>query len=78
MAEQTDYVETNYILIDLNKAGALQDQRVRCALSMAIDRKEIIDKMLLGFGAEMTGPFTPRVKPKSSALTTSFFKTATA
>ncbi|MCU1386987.1 MAG: hypothetical protein JWL72_325, partial [Ilumatobacteraceae bacterium] len=59
MKEQTDFVETNYLLIDLNKAGALQDQRVRCALSMAIDRQEIIDLTEGGLTKVANGLFSP-------------------
>ncbi len=43
MAEQDQYTETDYLLIDLAKPGPLQDARVRCAMSMAIDRQEIND-----------------------------------
>ena len=43
MVEQTDFVETNYLLIDTSKPGPYADARVRCAFSMALDRKELID-----------------------------------
>ena len=38
---QDDYVETGYVLVDLDKPGALQDRRVRCAMSLALDRDDI-------------------------------------
>ena len=40
---RTSYLETGYLLIDLDKPGPLQDRRVRCAMSMAIDRDELND-----------------------------------
>jgi peptide/nickel transport system substrate-binding protein len=59
MAEQTDFVETNYFLIDLDKPGPLQDKRVRCALSKAIDRQEIIDAVDGGILEIANGLFSP-------------------
>ncbi len=59
MSEQTKYVETNYILIDLAKPGALQDQRVRCALSMALDRQELINLTEGGITQVANGLFSP-------------------
>ena len=46
-------------LIDLDKPGALQDQRVRCALSMAIDRQELIDLTADGILQVANGLFSP-------------------
>jgi peptide/nickel transport system substrate-binding protein len=43
MAKQEKYSETNYFLIDTSKPGPYSDARVRCALSMALDRQEMID-----------------------------------
>ena len=43
MAKQEQFGETNYLLIDGAKPGPYQDARVRCALSMAVDRQELID-----------------------------------
>jgi len=45
-----------------------KDKQTRQALTMLIDRKEIIDKMLQGFGTEMTGPFSPRVKQNDATI----------
>lgn len=39
---QDDYAETAFLLIDLAKPP-FDDRRVRCALSMAIDREEVIE-----------------------------------
>ena len=36
------------------------DKRVRQALNLAVDKKEIIDVVLLGFGQISTGPFVPQ------------------
>ena len=41
MKVQDELVETNYILIDQSKDNPLADRRVRCALSMAIDRRRV-------------------------------------
>ena len=38
---QEDFADTYYLLFDLDKPGPIQDQRVRCAMSMAIDRDEL-------------------------------------
>ena len=59
MTEQDTFTETNYILIDLAKPGALQDQRVRCALSKAIDRQELNDLTADGILQIANGLFSP-------------------
>ena len=56
---QTDYSETNFLLIDNNKPGPYQDARVRCALSKAIDRQEIIDLTQAGQLQVANGLFSP-------------------
>lgn len=61
-----------YYFVAWNNANPLfQSKRVRQALTMAIDRQEIIDNLLYGFGKPCTGPIPPilewaynsRVKP---------------
>jgi peptide/nickel transport system substrate-binding protein len=47
-----------YLGYNLNNPK-FQDKRVRQALNYAIDKKEIIDMVLLGLGSIATGPFTP-------------------
>ena len=59
MIEQDELTETNYILIDLDKPGPLQDKNVRCALSMAIDRQELIDATAGGILQPANGLFSP-------------------
>ena len=59
MSEQTDYTETNYILIDLAKPGPTADERLRCALSKAIDRQELIDLTAGGILKPANGLFSP-------------------
>ncbi len=59
MNEQDDLTETNYILINLDKPGPLQDQRVRCALYKAIDRQEMIDLTAGGILQVANGLFSP-------------------
>ena len=59
MVEQDELTETNYILIDLDKPGPLQDKNVRCALSLAIDRQELIDATAGGIVQPANGLFSP-------------------
>jgi peptide/nickel transport system substrate-binding protein len=59
MAEQSDFTETNYLLIDLAKEGPTSDKRVRCALSKAIDRQELIDLTANGILQVANGLFSP-------------------
>jgi peptide/nickel transport system substrate-binding protein len=56
---QDDYIETFYALPDLDKQGPLQDRRVRCAMSMAIDRQEYVDATSNGFNTVANGLFSP-------------------
>jgi peptide/nickel transport system substrate-binding protein len=56
---QDDFIETFYLLPDLDKAGPLQDRRVRCAMSLAIDRQEYVDVTSNGFNTVANGLFSP-------------------
>jgi peptide/nickel transport system substrate-binding protein len=56
---QDEYAETGYLLIDLDKPGPLQDQRVRCAMSMAIDRDELNAATTSNFNEAANGLFSP-------------------
>lgn len=58
MAEQSQRTETNYGLMNLN-VPVLQDKRVRCALSMAIDREEYVDTLDYGITTIANGLFSP-------------------
>lgn len=52
------YLARSYTYIGYNINDPLfQDKRVRQALSYAVDKKAIIDGILLGLGEECTGPF---------------------
>ncbi len=52
------YLSHSYVYIGYNlKDPLFGDRRVRRALSYAINKKEIIDAVLLGLGEECTGPF---------------------
>lgn len=58
--EQRRDGDTNFLLYHLNQEGTeLTDRRVRCALSMAIDRQEIIDATAAGLPLPANGPFSP-------------------
>lgn len=59
MSEQSTLTETNYILVDQAKPGPTSDVRVRCALSKAIDRTELIDLTAGGILQPANGVFSP-------------------
>ncbi|MDR1614742.1 MAG: peptide-binding protein [Campylobacteraceae bacterium] len=64
--EQFNIYETishsySYVGFNLN-LPKFQDARVREALSLAIDRQELIDLLLFGEGIICTGPFMPHTK----------------
>jgi peptide/nickel transport system substrate-binding protein len=56
---QDEYMETGYLMIDLDKPGPLQDRRVRCAMSLAIDRDELNAATTDGFSESANGLFSP-------------------
>ena len=56
---QSQYSETNYILLHLSKPGPLQSKEVRCALWQAIDKQDAIDTIANGYGQVANGPFSP-------------------
>ncbi|RME41573.1 MAG: peptide-binding protein, partial [Deltaproteobacteria bacterium] len=54
------YLAFSYTYLGYNLERPLfQDKRVRQAISYAIDKKEIIDGVLLGLGQPATGPYKP-------------------
>jgi len=54
------YLNFGYTYLGYNlKRPMFQDRRVRQALSFAINKQEIIDGVLLGYGAKATGPYKP-------------------
>jgi peptide/nickel transport system substrate-binding protein len=57
--KQDKYGDTNYLLIDTSKPGPYGDARVRCALSMAVDRQELIDLTGGGLTQVANGLFSP-------------------
>ncbi|MFZ4809836.1 MAG: ABC transporter substrate-binding protein [Ilumatobacteraceae bacterium] len=57
--ERNQFVSSTYLLIDLDKPGPLQDKRVRCALSKALDRQELIDLTAAGLPPVANGLFSP-------------------
>jgi peptide/nickel transport system substrate-binding protein len=57
---QTDFVETNYILLNVGQEGSpLQDQQVRCGLAAATDAKTLIDTTGAGQFPMANGMFSP-------------------
>ena len=59
MLEQEKFGDTYYLMIDLAKQNALQDQRVRCAMSMAVDREEMKELVGGGITPVANGLFSP-------------------
>ncbi len=58
------YLSFGYSYLGYNLDNPLfQDKRVRQALSYAINKKEIIEGVLLGLGKEATGPYKPGTWP---------------
>jgi peptide/nickel transport system substrate-binding protein len=54
------YLAFSYTYLGYNlKKPVFQDKRVRQAISYAIDKQELIDGVLLGFGQIATGPYKP-------------------
>ncbi len=54
------YLNFGYTYLGYNlRRPMFQDKRVRQALSFAINKQEIIDGVLLGYGAIATGPYKP-------------------
>ena len=52
------YLDYAYTYIGYNlKDELFKDKRVRCALSRAVNKENIIDGVLMGLGEECTGPF---------------------
>ncbi len=69
--EKYSYLAHSYTYIGYNlKDPMFSDGRVRRALSYAVDKKEIIDAVLLGLGESCTGPFlrgTPNYNESAAA-----------
>jgi peptide/nickel transport system substrate-binding protein len=60
MYKKYRYMPFSYIYLGYNLDDArFADRRVRQALTSAINKKEIIDGVLLGLGQEATGPYKP-------------------
>ncbi|NLM53048.1 MAG: hypothetical protein GX197_09565 [Firmicutes bacterium] len=49
----------DYIAINTKKDSPLQDRRVRQALATLVDRREIVNNVLLGFADPLYGPLLP-------------------
>jgi peptide/nickel transport system substrate-binding protein len=58
LVSQDQFSETNYILMHLTKPY-LADKSVRCALSQAVDKIDLIDVVANGYGDPANGPFSP-------------------
>jgi len=60
MFNKYNYLNFGYSYLGYNlKRPMFQDKRVRQALTLAIDKQEIIDGVLLGYGEVADGPYKP-------------------
>lgn len=59
LVDQNRFGETGYVMFHLAKEGPLQDQSVRCALSQAVDKDEVIEVLNSGYVDAANGPFSP-------------------
>ena len=65
------YPASSYVYLGYNLRRPLfQDQRVRQALSHAIDRQELVDGVLLGLGQVAHGPYKPGTWPHNPDVRT--------
>jgi len=63
------YLSFSYTYLGYNLENPFfRDRRVRQAISYAIDKREIVEGVLLGLGQETTGPFKPGTWPYNSAV----------
>jgi peptide/nickel transport system substrate-binding protein len=63
------FLASSYTYLGFNLQRPLfQDKRVRQAISHAVNKKEIIDIVLLGQGQEATGPYKPGTWPFNPAV----------
>lgn len=59
------------IFFNQNHAAVLSDASVRAALDAAVDRKELIDTVIDGYGKAADGPIPPGLLSQSTAATSS-------
>jgi peptide/nickel transport system substrate-binding protein len=59
VTKQDKFGETNYLIVDTSKPGPYSDARVRCALSKAINRQEVIDLSQGGLLQPANSVFSP-------------------
>jgi peptide/nickel transport system substrate-binding protein len=58
--KKIEQISHSYTYLGLNlKNKKFQDKRVRDALSLGIDRQELVNILFLGHGRICTGPFLP-------------------
>jgi len=66
---QIDYVDRMYTYIGWNNAKPwFNSKKIRQAMTMAIDRKRIIEQNLNGMGIEITCPFSPESPSYDSSI----------
>ena len=57
------------VFFNQNQSEILRDKAVRQALSDAIDRRDLVEKVLGGYGTPLAGPVPPSVFPDNSSTT---------
>lgn len=68
--KRLDYLSMSFAYVGWNEATPFfNSQRVRQAMTMAIDRKRIINQYLNGMGIEITGSFSPFSSAYDQAIT---------
>lgn len=72
--EAHNFFLSSYYAVFFNQSQniALQDKKVRQALSVGVDRKNLIDEILNGDGEMRFGPFSPSILSDSQAQTDNF------
>lgn len=58
------------VFFNQNQSEILRDKHVREALNAAIDREDLIQKVLGGYGTPLTGPVPPSALPRAEASST--------
>ncbi len=64
------------VFFNQNQSAVLRDSAVRNALNEAINRDELVQQVLGGYGAPLAGPLPPSVLPSNFITTTSSANTA--
>jgi peptide/nickel transport system substrate-binding protein len=56
------------VFFNENQSEVLREKEVRAALERAVDRQELVDVVLGGYGTPLEGPVPPALEPRSTAV----------